>query len=90
MSTEAPATVNCTKCQDLGWIPSKGYRFYSDNGRLCPCGAFRTELTTPGQDFFGDLRRWVAAVQQAEIDAERKAARDARRAARSAQEETTR
>jgi hypothetical protein len=77
------SSTECTTCGGIGWIPSKGYRFYSQNGKLCPCGVFRKEITAPGSMFFDELRQWVAAIEQAKVDAERKAARAARRAARS-------
>jgi hypothetical protein len=30
----------CSKCQGSGWIAHRGYRFYSDNGHVCPCGIY--------------------------------------------------
>lgn len=78
-------TDTCGKCNGKGFIPTRGYRFYSLNATFCPCGAFPTLRDACNAE---DARRTAAiAAAAAAYTAERNAARAARRAARAGETE---
>lgn len=81
--TPCPET-NCSRCGGTGWIDSKGYRFYSANGKLCTCGRFAT--ATEAGNYLDAESREAGMRAGREATATQKAERLARRAARKAAE----
>lgn len=69
----------CSKCQGLGWVAAKGYRFYGTNGRLCDCGLFATVAEVAA--FADEIRDYETAVRQLELTRTRAARRAARQEA---------
>jgi hypothetical protein len=76
-------TTNCAACGGTGWIATKGYRFYSANGRACTtCRRFAS--TVEAGNYLSAEGEARAAAEGAAAMAAQKADRLARRAARKA------
>lgn len=84
MTNTDHAPTDCSRCGGSGWLAARGYRFYSNNGRVCPCGRF-ADANEAGW-FFQAEREAESNRLAEEKYAAQKAARAARRAARRAAE----
>ncbi len=75
--------TDCDRCGGTGWIATKGYRFYSQNGRACiACARFAS--TTEAANYLDAESSEAGMKAGRDAAAAQKAARLARRAARRA------
>jgi hypothetical protein len=77
------SNTTCPKCHGKGFIPTRGYRFYSLNATFCPCGAYPNLTAACNAEAARNQAEGeaIAAAYSAERRAARLARREARRAA---------